>query len=330
VCVIKFQAIVWKVHQAKMVRQRGAHVYSVELHHFGHGETEHTAGQQREDVFGHGQLRFHRGVCARDVCQSKIAFYSDYNLFADLIRLRLLFINIITVCFFSVSPPRVRTGRSRGHVLRHGTVFQVGLEHHGRFARGRVHHRSTHVTDLRKQSENIWNTKGEYILYYIRFTAATMWPLFTYYYISYHTTIESIMSNVYRLRDGSVQIYHPRPRFVLITVRLPLSGPFINLTLIVKYREYYFLTLVILKEIHWTLINFVPCTRNRQSTSLEYLGMCLSYNMKKSRGHCCKFIIELRLSIGFSYFRNLRNALHVSIINIIIISLSLSLLYYII
>jgi len=89
VCVIKFQAIVWKVHQAKMVRQRGAHIYSAELHHFGHGETEHTAGQQREDVFGHGQLRFHRGVCARDVCQSKIALFSDYNLFADLIRLRL-------------------------------------------------------------------------------------------------------------------------------------------------------------------------------------------------------------------------------------------------
>jgi len=88
VCVIKFQAIVWKVHQAKMVRQRCAHVYSAELHHFGHGKTEHTAGQQRENVFGHGQLRFHRGVCARDVCQSKIALFSDYNLSADLIRLR--------------------------------------------------------------------------------------------------------------------------------------------------------------------------------------------------------------------------------------------------
>jgi len=75
VCVIKFQEIVWKVHQAKMVRQRSAHIYSVELYHFGHGETEHTTGQQREDVFGHGQLRFHCSVCARDVCQSKIAFF---------------------------------------------------------------------------------------------------------------------------------------------------------------------------------------------------------------------------------------------------------------
>lgn len=67
---------------------------------------------------------------------------------------------------------RVRTGRSRGDVLRHGTVFQVGLEHHGRFASGRVHHRSAHVTDIRKQSEDIWNTEGEYIYINIRFTAA--------------------------------------------------------------------------------------------------------------------------------------------------------------
>jgi hypothetical protein len=103
-CVIKFQAIMWKVHQAKMVRQRSAYVYSIELYYVGHGETEHTAGQQREDVFGYGQLRFHRGVCARDVCQSKIGLFLDYNLFittasADLIRLRCyLFVFCCSVC----------------------------------------------------------------------------------------------------------------------------------------------------------------------------------------------------------------------------------------
>jgi len=90
-----------------MVRQRGAYVYSVELHHVGYGETQHTAGQQREDVFGHGQLRFHRGVCARDVCQSKIALFSDYNLFTttasadrDLIRLRCNLFVFLFVCSF--------------------------------------------------------------------------------------------------------------------------------------------------------------------------------------------------------------------------------------
>lgn len=71
--VIQFQDFVWKVHKAKMVRQRGAHVHSAQLHHVGHGKAEHTTGQQRESVFRHGQLRFHRGVCTRDVRQSKIS-----------------------------------------------------------------------------------------------------------------------------------------------------------------------------------------------------------------------------------------------------------------
>lgn len=61
-----------EIHQTEVVRQRGAHVHSAELHHFGDGEAEHTAGQQRTNVSGHGQLRFHRRVRARDVCQSKL------------------------------------------------------------------------------------------------------------------------------------------------------------------------------------------------------------------------------------------------------------------
>lgn len=71
VCVIKFQTIVRQVYQAKMVRQRRVDVYSIKLHHVGHGTSEHSTGQYWESVFGLCQLRFHRSVCARDVCQSK-------------------------------------------------------------------------------------------------------------------------------------------------------------------------------------------------------------------------------------------------------------------
>lgn len=72
--MIKFQDILREVYQAKVVRQSGAHFHRVELHHAGHGETKHTAGQSRENVFGHSQLRFYRSVCTRDVCQSNLVF----------------------------------------------------------------------------------------------------------------------------------------------------------------------------------------------------------------------------------------------------------------
>lgn len=59
-------------------------------------------------------------------------------------------------------PTVLRTGGGCRHVLRHGTVFQIRLEHHGRATRNRVHHRFTHVADLRNQPENIRYTKGKY------------------------------------------------------------------------------------------------------------------------------------------------------------------------
>lgn len=78
-----------------MVRQLGAYVYSIKLYYVGNGETEHPARQHRENVFGYCQLRFHCGVRARDVCQSKIYFF--------LIRIYQLFLSPFPLPFFSTT-----------------------------------------------------------------------------------------------------------------------------------------------------------------------------------------------------------------------------------